>query len=227
MTDRKKANLDALPIPVPYLIAATDRYYGVTPCYEEKQSKKKKSKNKKKKKKKLIEATEQKKLRILVTTYWDYPTVGGLQNYISTLKDSLEKLGHQVDVFAPNQFPKEIKGIRRKIRKEAKQFYENRYNCYCEKILKENERLSIYEMMLRKTDLKQYDIFHAQDRFTANVLGRINRDYQKPLLFTPHGFMTQRKLNFNLIERGSLEEAYYLALDRKAVASSSHIITLM
>ena len=216
MTDKKKTNLDTLPIPDPYLVAATDRYYGVTPYYEEKKIKKKK----------FTEATKQKKLRILITTYWDYPAVGGLQNYISTLKASLEKLGHIVDIIAPNQFSKDIKDLRRKIRKETKQFYKNRYHCHFDKIIKENERLSSYEMMLRKMDLEQYDIFHAQDRFTANILGRINKHYQKPLLFTPHGFMTQRKLNFNLIERGSVEEAYYLALDQNAVESSSHIINL-
>ena len=81
-------------------------------------------------------------------------------------------------------------------------------------------------MMLRNMDLEKYDIFHAQDRFTANILGRLNQQYQKPLLFTPHGFMTQRRLKFNLIEKGSVEEAYYLALDQKAIESSDHIITL-
>ena len=217
MTDKKKSNLD--PMPEPYLVAETDRYYEVTPCYEEKQVKTKKKKRNNK-------ATKQKKLRILITTYWDYPVVGGLQNYISTLKTSLEKLGHRVDIIAPNQFPKEIKAIRKKIRKDTKQFYKSRYNSYCEQIVKENERLSSYELMLRQMDLDKYDVFHAQDRFTANVLGRVNKLYQKPLFFTPHGFMTQRKLSFNLIERGSVEEAYYLALDQKAVENSTHIITL-
>ena len=56
-------------------------------------------------------------------------------------------------------------------------------------------------MMLRNMNLEKYDIFHAQDRFTANILGRLNRQYQKPLFFTPHGFMTQSKLKFNLLER--------------------------
>ena len=48
MTDKKmKTHLDALPIPYPYLVSATDQYYGVTPCYEEKQSRKKKKKERK------------------------------------------------------------------------------------------------------------------------------------------------------------------------------------
>ena len=47
-------------------------------------------------------------MRILITTFWDYPVIGGLQNYITALKAGLENLGHIVDVIAPNQFPKDI-----------------------------------------------------------------------------------------------------------------------
>src|SRR5699024_10662574 len=46
------------------------------------------------------------------------------------------------------------------------------------------------------------------------------------LFFTPHGFMTQRRLQFNLIERESIEYAYSLAIDQQAVRFSSHMIIL-
>ena len=49
------------------------------------------------------------KLRILITTFWNYYAVGGLQNYIATLKAGLEKIGHEVDVFAPDLIPKEAR----------------------------------------------------------------------------------------------------------------------
>lgn len=218
MTDKRLNDFYSLPVPYPYLVSATDQYYGVHQSSEEKKRQEKKSS---------IDHSKRKKLRILITTYWDYPAVGGLQNYISTLKAGLEKLGHSVDIIAPNQFPKdESRKLKKKIVKETKQFYTNRYGCYSDKIVKENRRLSIYEMMLRNMDLEKYDIFHAQDRFTANILGRLNQYYQKPLLFTPHGFMTQRKLDFNLIEQGTVEEAYFLSLDKKAIESSDRIITL-
>ncbi len=197
----------------------------MTQSSKEKQRKEKK--NKYNIKKQSIDSSKRKNLRILITTYWNYPAVGGLQNYITALKVGLEELGHIVDIIAPNQFPKDIgKDYEKKIVKETKQFYINRYGYYSDKIVKENKRLSHYEMMLRNMNLEKYDIFHAQDRFTANILGRINQYYQKPLLFTPHGFMTQRKLDFNLIEQGTVEEAYFLALDQKAIESSDHIITL-
>jgi glycosyltransferase involved in cell wall biosynthesis len=219
MTEKNMKDLSSMPVPYPYLVSATDRYYGVTQSSEEKQ--------RKVKKKTSIDSSKSKILRILITTYWNYPAVGGLQNYITALKVGLEKLGHIVDIIAPNHFPKDVsKDNEKKIGKETKQFYINRYGCYSDKIVKSNKRLSHYEMMLRNMDLEKYDIFHAQDRFTANILGRINQSYQKPLLFTPHGFMTQRKLDFNLIEQESVEEAYFLSLDQKAIENSDHIITL-
>jgi glycosyltransferase involved in cell wall biosynthesis len=216
---KKNTDLSSMPVPFPYLVSATDQYYGLTPSFEEKQ--------KVEKVHSFIDETKCKKMRILITTYWNYPAVGGLQNYISTLKVGLERSGHIVDIIAPNQFPKEVVGrLKKKIVKETKRFYRNRYGCYSDEIVNENVRLSSYEMMLRSMNLEKYDIFHAQDRFTANILGRLNHSYKKPLLFTPHGFMTQRRLNFNLIEQGTVEATYYLSLDQKAIENSNHIITL-
>src|SRR5699024_6701603 len=86
--------------------------------------------------------------------------------------------------------------------------------------------LWLNERLLRGVELEQYEVFHAQGRSTANVLGRLNQLYQKPLFFTPHCFMTQRRLQFNLIERESIEYAYSLAIDQQAVRFSSHMIIL-
>jgi glycosyltransferase involved in cell wall biosynthesis len=219
MTDKHKNELSSLPVPFPYLVSTTDQYYGVTPIHEEKRMMKKDQL--------LPDGANFKKMRILITTFWDYPAVGGLQNYIATLKASFENLGHIVDIVAPNHFPIDtVKEMKRELVEETKQFYINRYGCYSDEIVNENVRMSIYEMMLKSMNLEEYDIFHAQDRFTANILGRINEYYQKPLFFTPHGFMTQRRIDFNLIDQGSVEEAYFLSLDQKAIESSDHIITL-
>lgn len=220
MTDKKVTDSHELPIPYPYHVSATDQYYDVSFSNEEKQSTKKK-------KIKKYTLDKSKKLRVLITTFWDYSAVGGLQNYITTLKNGLEKLGHQVEIIAPNHIPKNLKSkMANKIVEETKRFYSKRYGSYSKEIVKEHRRLSCFELMLSNMDLEKYDIFHAQDRFTANILGRLNRKYRKPLLFTPHGFMTQRRLTFNLIESGSIEEAYYLSMDQQAIKSSDHIITL-
>lgn len=211
----KIQDLSTMPIPNPYLIAATDEYYGFSPSFQETKSLPN------------VNKTKNKKLRILITTFWDYPVIGGLQNYIYALKKGLEKLGHTVDIIAPNQFPRStLIQLEQRILVETKQFYIKRYGCINDSIVKQNVRLTSYEMMLRGMNLEKYDIFHAQDRFTANILSRVNEHYKKPLLFTPHGFMTHRRIQFGQIEKGSVEAAYFLAMDKKAILSSNHLIIL-
>lgn len=202
-------------IPYPYLISAMDQYYGIIPSHK-KQSGTKEAQTK-----------PRKKMRILLTTFWKYPAIGGLQKYLTMLKSGLEERGHHVDIMASTQFDRDkLIGLRKEIGKDNKRFYCDRYGCYSEKILDNDQHLYSYEMMLRDMNLERYDIFHAQDRFTANILGALNEHYKKPLLFTPHGFMTHSKLKFNLIEKDSIEAAYFLALDRKAIESSSQVIIL-
>src|SRR4051812_37325309 len=97
MTDENQNDHPFLPTLFPYLISAMDQYYGVNQPSEEKQS---------------METVqihsaqiENKSLKILITTFWEYPFIGGLQNYITALKTGLENLGHTVHVVAPNHFP--------------------------------------------------------------------------------------------------------------------------
>ncbi|MDM5200554.1 glycosyltransferase family 4 protein [Fictibacillus enclensis] len=206
-------------IPYPHLVSAMDQYYGLTKAL-------KKDKNKPDFAKP-SELRQKKKMKILITTFWDYPFVGGLQNYITALKSGLEDLGHIVHIAAPNHFEKSyIEGMRQTFMEDVKQFFVKRYGSFSEKIIQNVWRMQKYEWMLKCVDISKYDIIHAQDRFTANVMHQLNKDYQKPLLFTPHGFMTHTRLKFNLIEKGSVEEAYFLAIDRKAVQSSTHVINL-
>ena len=57
-------------------------------------------------------------------------------------------------------------------------------------------------------------------------LGRFNANYNKPLFFTPHGMFTFKRLKFNLMEKGSIEETYYKELERKAIEFASQLIIL-
>jgi glycosyltransferase involved in cell wall biosynthesis len=207
-----------LPNLFPYLISAMDQYYGVN----------------QREMGHFIESVQinpapilNKKMKILITTFWDYPFIGGLQNYITTLKIGLEKLGHSVDVIAPNHFPShEMEAVRTKYSKRFTHFLKNRYGTCNEKILHNISKLYSYYTMLKYIDLEQYDIIHAQDRFTANVMGVLNQSYHKPVLFTPHGFMTHNRLKFNLIDKGSVEEVYFSAIDRQAIKNASQLILL-
>src|SRR4029078_6999027 len=106
-------------------------------------------------------------------------------------------------------------------------FFNTRYGSYNSMILKSHRHMYIYEkMLLHNIDLKKYDIFHAQDLFTANILGRINVYYGKPLLFTPHGMFTFNRLKFGIFKKGSLEEVYCQTLERKAIEFANHLTIL-
>ena len=67
---------------------------------------------------------------------------------------------------------------------------------------------------------------HAQDLFTAFILTRLNKKLNKPLYFTPHGTFTKSRLKFNTIEHGSIEEAYYSEIEKKAIKGAKNIIIL-
>ncbi|WP_051590934.1 glycosyltransferase family 4 protein [Bacillus sp. UNC438CL73TsuS30] len=219
MTKAKVSDLPPLPAHFPYLIKAMDQYYGVASNFvDEPIIKKEKAPEEKK---------EKKNLRILITTFWDYHVIGGLQNYIANLKDGFEKLGYRVDIFSPEEFPvEETKGIYSEMLNDFKKFFRKRYGTVSKKILHNICNLSLYKMMLMNVDFSKYDIIHAQDRFTCNVLGTIKEASQKPILFTPHGFMTHSKLKFNLIEKGSIEERYFSTIDEQAIKNASHMIIL-
>ncbi|PFP28980.1 glycogen synthase [Bacillus sp. AFS073361] len=208
-----------MPAIFPYLISTLDQYYGIDQPIEQELATKREH----------FYTTKipNKKLKILITTFWEYPLIGGLQKYINTLKIGLENLGHSVDVIALNSFsPEEMKKLRNHFSEEFKQFFLNRYGSFNEKILHNISKLSSYYMMLKNFDLSQYDIIHAQDRYTANVLGMLNQSFQKPLLFTPHGFMTQNRLKFNLMEEGSVEQNYFWAIDSHAIKNANQVIVL-
>ncbi|MDZ3952435.1 glycosyltransferase family 4 protein [Bacillus thuringiensis] len=209
----------------PYVIKAMDKYFGMhSPS----------SQNKKNPRKELYVNAKQKvtskkkKLSILIATFWDYPHTGGLSNYITALSEGLRELGHKVDIISPNQFlTSEITKMRKEVVPELKAFFNERYGSYNSTIVKNYRNMYIYEMMLLKnTNLKKYDIFHAQDLFTANILGRINRFYRKSVLFTPHGMFTFNRVKFGIFKKDSLEEVYYKTLESKAIEFANQLIIL-
>lgn len=219
MKDERQNDKSNLPTLFPYLLSAMDQYYGVNEPYKEEYVKERWP----------IESAKlpNKKMKILVTTFWEYPIIGGLQNYITSLKAGLENLGHSVHVIAPNHFPHdEMEALRNRYSERFRQFFINRYGSCNSKILHNISKLYSYLMMLKDIDLSQYDIIHAQDRYTANVIGILNQYYQKPLYFTPHGFMTQSRLKFNLMEKGSVEEIYFSAIDKQAIKNANQVIIL-
>lgn len=214
---------EASGFPYPYIVKAMDEHYSVKVPVKKKKKVKREIYTKKK-----MKVVPKKKLSILITTFWDYPHTGGLSNYIKTLSEGLEKLGHHVDVVSPNQFPiNEVNTVRDEIIPTLRSFFYERYGSCNSKILKNHRHLYVYERMLIKyMDLKKYDVFHAQDLFTANILGRINEYYEKPLFFTNHGMFTSNRVKFGMFQQDSVEEVYYKALEKKAIEFADHLIIL-
>ncbi|MEE6132499.1 glycosyltransferase family 4 protein [Priestia sp. GS2] len=212
-------------IPYPYIIDTLDTFYGVN----NKSDVQKYSSFQPSKKLKLTakQGSQKRRLSILITTFWDYPHTGGLSNYISELSATLRSQGHYVDVISPRKFPSFKKEeMRNEIVPELEDFFSTRYGEVNNLILKNHRLLYIYEQMLKTVDLERYDILHAQDLFTANILGNFNKSLQKPLFYTPHGMYTFNRLKFNIFDKGSVEEAYYLRMEQQAVSFASHIIIL-
>lgn len=208
--------------PYPYIVERLDQYYGLKSSSSKKILSKEQSK-----KRNISKRGSKKKFSILIATFWSFPHVGGLSNYISALSKGLKSQGHKVDIISPNQFStSKVKHFRESVTPNLKSFFTRRYGSYNERILNHKRLIYVYEKMLETIDLEKYDILHAQDLFTANILGRFNEGYGKPLFYTPHGMFTFNRLKFNIIKKGSVEEAYFKELESKAIEYASHIIVL-
>ncbi|HDX9579043.1 TPA: glycosyltransferase family 4 protein [Bacillus pseudomycoides] len=172
--------------------------------------------------------SKKKKLSILIATFWDYPHTGGLSNYITALSEGLREQGHHVDVISPKQFSKSrVEKMREVVVPQLKDFFKKRYGSYNDGIVRNHRNTYIFErMLLENINFKKYDIFHAQDLFTANILGRINERYGKQLVFTPHGMYTFNRLKFSIFKKDSLEEFYHTVIERKAIEFANHLIIL-
>ncbi|MCU7713016.1 glycosyltransferase family 4 protein [Priestia megaterium] len=208
--------------PYPYIVEKLDHYYGLKSHFP-----KKVISTEQPKKRNPFTKGSKKKFSILIATFWSYPHVGGLSNYITTLSKGLKSQGHKVDIISPNQFStSKVKKFRESVTPNLKSFFTKRYGSYSDRILNHKRLIYVYEKMLETIDLEKYDILHAQDLFTANILGRFNETYGKPLFYTPHGMFTFNRLKFNIIKNDSVEEAYFKELESKAIEYASHIIVL-
>ena len=206
-----------VPAVYPHLVSALDQHYGVS----------KGLRNEAATTRRVGGSPSTKALRILLSTFWEYPHNGGLSNYLTALKAGLEKRGHRVEIAHPDRFDQDdLREMRARAKGEAERFLRDRYGQANAPIVSNLQNMLSYEALLGVKNLNKYDVFHAQDRFTANVLGRLNQSYNKPMFFTPHGPMTHKRVQLNLIKQGSDEEAYFLQVDRRAVEVADKVVML-
>ena len=204
----------------PHLISALDRYYGVAAASGTEPTTSSRVKR----------SRSTKELRILVSTFWKYPHDGGLSSYLTSLKAGLEKRGHRVDIVHPERFDRDLyRSARRHAKEEVERFLRDRYGRVNEHIADNLESMLAYEALVSARigeNLRKYDVIHAQDRYTANVLGRLTQSYETPMFFTPHGLMTHKRVKQNVIKQGSDEEAYFFQIDRRAIEVADKVVML-
>lgn len=146
-------------------------------------------------------------MKILLSTFWRHPVIGGSAMYIEQLKQGLEREGHEVEILAKhptlngyylvnsNKFI-EINKINKIINKC---FNYNLPNL--DPIYKNNEiDRYCFEMAASYFNLEVYDLIHTQDIFSTRLLSRV-KPKKTPLVASIHGciateYLLQKKNSF-------------------------------
>ncbi|MGF9710983.1 glycosyltransferase family 4 protein [Paenibacillus naphthalenovorans] len=140
-------------------------------------------------------------MKILLSTYFYLPHVGGVSTYVDILKNELEKMGHEVDVFAhyPDMEKYYMPNNGRTLEKfKIKEFvYEKVYTYYEQNMAhvdpwirwREIERYC-FETAAVSFGLKKYDLIHTQDIVSTKALWRV-KPKGTPLIATIHGCLAK------------------------------------
>lgn len=143
-------------------------------------------------------------MKILLATYWYLPHVGGVSTHVNALKQELERLGHEVDIFAhhPDMQKYYMPNNGRFLDKEKVKFpiYEKILAYYKDNIpqvdpwviWREIERYS-FEAAVTTFGLTKYDLIHTQDIVSTRALSRV-KPKDVPLISTIHGCLATEHL---------------------------------
>lgn len=134
-------------------------------------------------------------VNILIATYSAYPRVGGRSTYIRGLMNELEHRGHRVDLIAHAPGLCEIyqssgrrvdkQPIREQVVPIVDRYFDRHFPSATDWIRwREIERCT-FETAIRRFNLTDYDIVHAQDILSARCLYRIKPN-DVPLIVTYH-----------------------------------------
>ncbi|WP_302847235.1 glycosyltransferase family 4 protein [Bacillus sp. OK048] len=132
-------------------------------------------------------------LKILLSTYWGHPVIGGSAMYIEQLKQGLEREGHQVDIFAKHPTLNgyymvntdkfiDLTNLKKVINKCFHYHFPNLDPIYKNK---EIDHLC-FELAASYFNLETYDLIHTQDIFSSRLLTRV-KPKNTPLVASIHG----------------------------------------
>ncbi|WP_019907389.1 glycosyltransferase [Thermoanaerobacter indiensis] len=145
-------------------------------------------------------------MNILLTTFWEYPHVGGVSSYITTLKNGFESTGNNVYVLSYNNVKEQI----------GKQ--------YTLISLIENFKV-VFSSLVKEISIKNnIDIIVCND--VIALLASKQAQVNIPCLLTVHGYLADEYIASNSILKGSIEEKYLRSLEEIAYKISDNIITV-
>ncbi|WP_257009151.1 glycosyltransferase family 4 protein [Bacillus sp. 7884-1] len=132
-------------------------------------------------------------LKILLSTFWRHPVIGGSAMYIEQLKHGLENEGHEVDILAKHPTLNgyhmvntdkyiDLTKINMVINKCFQNYFHN-----LDPIYKNGEKdRHCFEMAASYFNLETYDLIHTQDIFSTRLLSRVKPN-NTPLVASIHG----------------------------------------
>ncbi|MGM8215067.1 glycosyltransferase family 4 protein [Bacillaceae bacterium W0354] len=158
-------------------------------------------------------------MRILLTTVFDYPHIGGLSTHIKTLKKGLEAHGHEVDILSFSDLPY----FKQQLYAKAPSFGLN--------ILEKGRGLLVghyfRQLLLRKLierahGKRGYDLINAQDIYATFAAV----DTGLPTVHTAHGYKTYEAISRGAIKENSRAAKALLEKERQAFLASSQVVTV-
>lgn len=167
-------------------------------------------------------------MKILFVTYTAYPSLSGRIAFLSILKKSLEKIGHQVDILAHASGLNEIFLVngkrveKNRLKKQISAMVEpmlgERYPNVTPWIKwRETERYT-FEAAIRQFDLSSYDLIHVHDILSSLACHRVVTD--KPIVASFHNCKVEEWKavredgNMLAMEMAYIAREEYLSIER-------------
>nr|WP_106782781.1 glycosyltransferase family 4 protein [Lysinibacillus timonensis] len=175
-------------------------------------------------------------MRILFSTFWFLPDIGGVNAYLQLLKEKYEEQGHEVDILAHHPSMKKIhllngpvydkKILLKYVYDEVYRFYEETMPYVVPSIRWQEIERYTYELMTTQFDLSSYDLIHTQDIFSAIAISRV-KPASTPHIATLHGLVAYEKiLQGDIIKKQGIEWEYASMLEKLGATSADETIVI-
>lgn len=173
-------------------------------------------------------------MRILLATYFMYPSTGGLNTYIAVLKKTLEAQGYTVDVLARKPGPRlhllseeiNMNTLRKMMSKPLNHYYKKHGQFNEPYIIKQELDRYVFELSSALLPIETYDLIHAQDVVSTRALARV-KPAHIPLVTTIHGLYSEERFNRGVIQtKNDRSWKYSLAQEYIGALSADKVIVL-